>query len=430
MVNVELSNIWSCVSLPDLLRCEKALFDAHLRLRRNTPEDVPYLGWLGLSDSVTARTVHAVRKAAGQIRADGGVCVVLGGGGAFLAARAALELLRAFGAEMETDAPRVIFAGEDLSTRAWLALCAELDGQDVSLHIISPQADEVEVGIASRAVRWLMERRYGADCKRRIFVSALPDSPMAAMAQDSGYTLLPMPCERGGTFSALTSATLLPLAVAGFEPLELLEGAAEAWKEYDLRAFENPVWLYAGARYALEHRGRTVEALCCFDPAFTGFGTWWKRLLLSRTCRDGAGALPQVMHLPAEQDALEGSIGSGRYPVFETMLRVQEQAARRVNVEMDWKDYDGLEHLCGRTLDEVERVGFESFVEAQEENGVPVIILELERVDAYHLGELFYVMELAAAICAEADGIDPFEWPEHSARTLAAQRLGKAEQVL
>ena len=426
MLNVELSNIWSCVSLPDLLGCEKTLFNAHLRLRRNTPEDVPYLGWLGLPDSATARTLHAVRKAAEQIRSSSDVCVVLGSGGAFYAAQAALALLRAAAPET-VPALELIFAGNDLSTRAWLALCNRLDGRDFSLHIISPAGSELEVAVASRAVRWMMERRYGADSKRRIFISTLPDSPLAAMAQDGGYTLLPLPKERGGNFSALTSATLLPIAAAGFEPLDLLEGAANAWREYDLRAFENPVWLYAGARYALTHRSRTTEALCCFEPEYAALGTWWKHLLLAHTCRDGAGALPVYFQLPAEQDAIDASIGSGRYPVFETMLRVAAPAPRRVNVEMDWKDYDGLDYLSGKTLEDVERASFEALVAAQEENGVPIIILELERMDAYHLGALFYCFELAAAICAEADRVDPFETPELSARAAAAQALGKPD---
>lgn len=426
MINVELSNIWSCVSLPDLLGREKTLFDAHLRLRANTPGEQPFLGWLGQSDALTARMLHAVRKAAEQIRASGSVCVVVGSGGAWLAAQAALQLLRACCPGAGDGQTRLIFAGSDLSSQAWLSLCDRLDGKDLCLHIISPHGDELEPAIASRAIRWMLERRYGADSKRRIFLSALADSPLAAMAQDGGYTLLPLPAERGGDYSALTSAVLLPLAVAGFDPLEFLEGAAGAWREYDLRAFENPVWLYAGARHTLEARGRQCEALCAFDPAFSGFLRWWKQLLLRRTCRDGAGLLPFSMELPGEQDALDAALGTGKRPVFETMLRVSAPAPRRVGVEMDWKDYDGLDYLSGRTLEDVERAGFEALCAAQAERDVPIAVLELEQVDAYHLGELFYFFELSAALCALADGVDPFAPMTFPAREDAARQLGRA----
>ena len=427
MINMELSNIWSSVSLPELLGREKALFDAHLRLRANRENEQPFLGWLGQSDALTARTLHAVRKAAEQIRVSGSICVVVGSGGAWLAAQAALGLLRAYCPGAGDGQTRLIFAGSDLSAQAWLALCNRLDGKDFCLHIISSHGDELEPAIASRAIRWMMERRYGADSKRRIFLSTNADSPLAAMAQDGGYTLLPLPTERGGDYSALTSAVLLPLAVAGYEPLDMLEGAAGAWREYDLRAFENPVWLYAGARHALEARGRQCEALCAFDPAFSALLRWWKQLLLRRTCRGGAGLLPMPMELPGEQDALDAAIGTGKRAVFETMLRVNAPAPRRINVEMDWKDYDGLGYLSGRTLEEVERAGFEALCAAQAERDVPIAVLELEQVDAYHLGELFYFLELSSAICALADGVDPFAPVTFPAREDAARVLGKTE---
>ena len=134
------------------------------------------------------------------------------------------------------------------------------------------------------------------------------------------------------------------------------------------------------------------------------------------------------MELPGEQDALDAAIGTGKRPVFETMLRVNAPAPRRINVEMDWKDYDGLGYLSGRTLEEVERAGFEALCAAQAERDVPIAVLELEQVDAYHLGELFYFFELSSAICALADGVDPFAPISFPAREDAARVLGKTEE--
>ena len=179
---------------------------------------------------------------------------------------------------------------------------------------------EMETAVASRAVRWVMERRYGAETKGRIYVSALPDTPMAVMAKEEGHVFLPMPTQPGGAYSALTAATLLPLAAAGVDPLEVLEGAAEAYGQYDLRAFENPVWMYAGARYALYGKGRATELLGTFDPAFTAFGKWWAQWVCRHTCQDGVGVLPVPMELTGGLDALDLMISSGRYPLFETLL--------------------------------------------------------------------------------------------------------------
>lgn len=428
MLNVELSNIWSCVTLPDLLSREKDLFDAHLHLRSNQPGFAQYLGWLGQSDALTARTLHAVRSAADAIRASSDTLVVLGSCSAAQAAKAGLDLLcgrrRRFAGK-----PRVLFAGNDLSAREWLDLCELLDGHSFSLHIIAPFGTETETAIASRAVRWMMERRYGAETKTRIYVSALPDTPMAVMAKEEGHTFLPMPLQPGGAYSALTSATLLPLAAAGIDPLELLEGAAEAYRQYDLRAFENPVWMYAGARYALFGKGRMAELLGTFDPSCAAFGKWWSQWVLRHTCQSGAGVLPLHADLTGDLDALDHMLTSGRYPLFETLLRFPPLSGQKVNVEMDWKDYDGLDYLAERTVTDVAEATFQAMLQTHAAADTPIIVLEeSETLDAARLGELFYFFELVNAIFACACGVDPFDLPaELPTRRAAAMLLGRPE---
>lgn len=426
MLNVELSNIWSCVSLPDLLSREKELFDAHLHLRSNQPGFAQYLGWLGQSDALTARMLHAVRTAEKAIRAAGDTLVVLGTASACHAAQAALALL----GDRGKGRMRVFFAGDSLSSRSWLELCDRLEGHDFCLHIVSPLGGEMETAIASRAVRWMMERRYGAETKTRIYVSAQPNTPVALMAKEEGYAFLPVPTQPGGAYSALTSATLLPLAVAGIEPLEVLEGAAEAYRQYDLRAFENPVWMYAGARYALYGRGRTAELLGTFDPAFSAFGTWWAQWVCRHACQSGAGVLPLPMCLTRDLDAVDNMLTSGRYPLFETMLHVPPLSAQRVNVEMDWKDYDGLDYLADKSVADVAAATYQAMLDTHAAADVPVIVIEGETLDAAHLGELFYFFELANAIFACACGVDPFDLPkELPTRRAAAELLGRPEKA-
>ena len=177
MINVELSNIWSCVSLPDLLSREKELFDAHLHLRSNKPGFPQYLGWLGQPDSLTARSLHAIRSAADAVRANADTLVVLGSCSAIQAAKAGLSLLLG-PTRLRQGRPQILFAGDSFSGREWLDLCERLEGKSFCLLLVSPMGAEMETAVASRAVRWVMERRYGAETKGRIYVSALPDTPM------------------------------------------------------------------------------------------------------------------------------------------------------------------------------------------------------------------------------------------------------------
>lgn len=428
MINVELSNIWSCVSLPDLLSREKEIFDAHLHLRTNASNEEPCFGWLGQPETITARMIHNVRSAAEQIRSMGSTLVVLGSGTAYLGAQAVLDALGGRMRLLEKRQCRVLFAGDNLSTRDWLALCRQLEGQDYCLHIISPVGAEMETCVASRAIRWMMERRYGAETKQRVFVSALPNSPMAVMAAEEGYTLLPMPVQPGGADSALTPASFLPMAAAGIDPLAVLEGATEGYRQFDLRAFENPVWMYAGARYALSCRGRNLELFGTFDPGFAPLGRWWRHFCCRHACSDGVGALPVHADWTADLDAMDAMISSGRYALFETMVRFGTISGQKVNIEMDWKDYDGLEYLAEKSLADVEEKTYEALVSTHADGDVPIIALECEALDAYHMGELLYFLELSGAIYACACGIEPFDPTPLKTRELAAQMLGRQEK--
>ena len=425
MINTELSNIWSCVSLPNLLSSEKDLFDAHLRLRRNQPGFADFLGWLGQGDAGIARLIGAVNRAADAIARQGQVLVVAGMGESWLGARAAVRMLKG---AVQDGRPSVIFVGNQMGSEEYLALFDRLEGKDFCLQLIMPDRPEPECAIASRAVRWMMERRYGKEAKARIFVTALPDSPMATMAKEEGYPFFAMPTEPGGGVSALTAATLLPLTVAGIDPLAFLEGAAGAYGDYDLRAFENPVWMYAGARYALSCRGRNLELFGTFDPGFAPLGRWWRHFCCRHACSDGVGALPVHADWTADLDAMDAMISSGRYALFETMVRFGTISGQKVNIEMDWKDYDGLEYLAEKSLADVEEKTYEALVSTHADGDVPIIALECEALDAYHMGELLYFLELSGAIYACACGIEPFDPTPLKTRELAAQMLGRQEK--
>lgn len=401
MIEVELSNIWGSVSLPDLLSGEKDLFDAHMQLRTNQPDGPDLLGWLNAPESVMARTLLSIGQAAEQITALGDTLVVLDSGEASLCAQAAIAALG------QERALHVIFAGTSLSPHAYQTLCQQLEGQDFSLLLCAQQRVDVECAVASRALRWLLDRRYGTQAKQHVFVCAPKESLLHAMAKEEGYTFLPLPQQLGSANSGLSPAALLPMAAAGIEPIRVLEGAEQAYHDYDLRAFENPVWMYAGARHALELRGRNAEYLGLFEPDYAALGRWWSAMTAQRSCRSGYGSLPVPVELPRALDTLDAMLHKNRSG-FETLLRVP-RPARRSNIELDWKDYDGLGYLSGHTVGDVEQALFDALVQTHAVDDIPLIVLSAETMDAPQFGELVYFFELTAALCAAADGLNPFD---------------------
>ena len=425
MINVELSSIWSCVSLPQLLSCEKDLFDAHLHLRSNQPNAPEFLGWLGQPDALTAKTVHAIRKACETISGQCDTLVVAGAGEGYLAAKAGVEAIGGRYRNLLDNRMRILFTGDSLASSDWIALCRLLEGHDFCLLLLSSEGVELEMCAASRALRWLMERRYGQGAKERVYVSARQGSSLSVMAKEEGFTFLPMDSCLGGGASALNAGTLLVLAAAGIDPLGVLEGAAEGFSQYDLRAFENPVWMYAGARYALTQKGRSAEILGCFTPDFGAFGAWWEQYFMRHTCQEGAGALPVYVGLPGGLDGLDTMMQGGEKRVFETLLQVPERCFQKVNIEMDWKDYDGLGFLAGKTLLDAQEASFQAVLQAHTDLDVPVIQVSMQTLDAAGLGELFYFFELSGALSACACGIEAFDVDRKSAsRTLVKTMLG------
>jgi len=408
MINVDISNVWTCVTLPELLGSEREVFDAHNLLRNNRPDSPNFLGWLSMPDNISARLIHSIRKASERICANSEILVVCGTGGAYLGAQAAIDLYCGAGRNLLGHLPKLLFTGGSLSSRQWLELSQLLEDKDYSLHIISADGTSISTNIAARGLRWMMERKYGPKAKERISVATMVGTPLHKMAQEEGYELFPVPRELGGTTSALTAAALLPMAVAGIDPLAVLEGAAESYRELDVRSFENPAWLYAAARYVLGRKGRSKELLCAFDYNLAAFGCWWNHHVWRHECREALGLTTQTILLPGDLEALDQAVSSGCSGVFETMLHFAP-ISKKVPVEMDWKDYDGLGFLSGRNLDYVEAQTMVAMAEAHNDAGVPILDLDAGDLTAETLGHLFYFFELSSALTACMSGIDPYD---------------------
>ena len=412
MIKLDISNVWGELSLPDLLSVEQEVFDAHKLLTDGKGPGSDFLGWLDLPTFEETDEMRRIRTAAARIRSDSEVFVVVGIGGSYLGPRAAIELVKGQNHNLNHGDPQIFFAGNNLSTRAWNDLCAQLEGKDFSINIISKSGTTTEPAIATRALRWMLERKYGAEKARsRIYVTTDPkNGALRQMAKEEGYESFLIPPNVGGRYSVLTAVGLLPMAVAGIDPRDVMLGAARAKRDYDLRSFENPAWQYAGIRNLLYRRGKALELLCCYEPDFRTFGGWWQQLFGESEGKDGKGLFPASAIFSTDLHSLGQYIQQGERCLFETVLWVKEP---KTDVEIGFEEAngDGLNFVAGKTVHYVNRKAFEGTVLAHTDGDVPNIILELDKQDEYNLGYMIYFFEKACGLSGYLLGVNPFDQP-------------------
>ena len=412
MIKLDISNVWGELSLPDLLATEQEVFNAHKILAEGKGPGNDFLGWLKLPTFEETEEMRRIRRAAQRIRSDSQVFVVVGIGGSYLGPRAAIELVKGQNHNLRGTDPQVFFAGNNLSTRAWQELCALLEGKDFSINIISKSGTTTEPAIATRALRWLLERKYGAEkAKKRIYVTTDPaKGALRQMATEEGYETFIIPPDVGGRFSVLTPVGLLPLAVAGIDIMELMNGAMDAKESYDLRSFENPVWQYAAVRNLLYRNGKAMEIFESFEPGFKMFGGWWQQLFGESEGKDGKGIFPVTAEFTADLHSLGQMIQQGQRNIFETMVRFDAPEAK-YTIGGDWKNLDGLNYLEGKTLDFVDEKAYLGTLAAHVDGGVPVITMDCGELNARKVGEMFYFLELCCGVSAYILGVNPFNQP-------------------
>ncbi len=414
MIKVDISNVWSQFSLPDLLALEKEVMSAHETLMTGSGEGNDFLGWLELPVWEETDEIRRIRMAAASIRENSDVFVVVGIGGSYLGPRAAIELMQGANHNIGKGRgnPQIFYAGNSLSTRGWNELLRLLEGKDFSVAFISKSGTTTEPAIATRALRWMLERKYGTDgAKHRIYAITDPaKGALRQMATEEGWETFVIPPDVGGRYSVLTAVGLLPMAVAGIDIMQVMQGAFSARKTYDVRSFENPVWLYAASRNLLYRSGKAIELLSSFEPGFKMFGGWWQQLFGESEGKDGKGIFPVSAEFTADLHSLGQMIQQGERNLFETMVRFAPPAQKAI-VGSDWKNLDGLNYLEGRTLDFVDEQAYLGTVAAHVDGGVPVISVDAGDLNDSKLGEMFYFFELCCGVSAYLLGVNPFNQP-------------------
>lgn len=411
MFETDISNIWGSIDFAHLMSMESRVSEAHRLLSEGTGDGNRYLGWHHLPSATTEDELDRIMEAAKKIRKDSQALVVIGIGGSYLGARAAIEFMNGT-LHNERDGVKIYFAGNHLSTRALNELAACVENVDFSINIISKSGSTMETAVAARMFRWLLNRKYGPEkAKERVYVTTDPHKgKLRALASEEGYTSFPIPSNVGGRYSVLTACGLLPMAVAGIDIRSVISGARQAEQELDLRSMENPAWLYAAARNMLYENGKKIELLCSYEPDCEYLGRWWQQLYGESEGKEGKGIFPTWLNFTTDLHSMGQLIQQGERNLFETVLRFNP-CPKELPIEVDWKNIDDLNYLATRNVSFVEESAYDGVLQAHVDGDVPVIVINAGDMSAMTLGYLLYFFQLSCGISGYILGVNPFDQP-------------------
>ncbi len=389
---------------------------AHEALLRGTCPGKDFLGWHDLPLHYDRSEFARIREAATRIREQSEILIVIGIGGSYLGARAAIEMLTPAYAYLLPPAarkdPLVLFAGTHLSATALSEMLEGVARCDFSINVISKSGTTLEPAIAFRFFRKVLEEKYGKEAARkRIFATTdRSKGALRKLAEQEGYTTFVVPEDVGGRFSVLTPVGLLPMAAAGVDIAALMEGAAAACTRMRRSSLDNPALHYAIARHALYQKGKLIELLINYEPHLHYLAEWWKQLFGESEGKDGKGIFPASADFTTDLHSLGQYIQEGRRHLFETLISVEEPL-RDLVIEADPDLPDSLDHLAGKGVDYVNKQAARGTRQAHLEGGVPNLEVRIPALQAYHLGELFYFFEKACALSGLMLGVNPFDQP-------------------
>ncbi|MFZ3576797.1 glucose-6-phosphate isomerase [Virgibacillus sp. DJP39] len=401
----------------ELEQMKEAVSAAHQALHNKTGAGNDYLGWLDLPNSFDQEEFTRIKASAEKIRKDSDVLLVIGIGGSYLGARAAIEMLNHSFAHMldkeQRKAPQVIFVGHHISSTYMQELLEVLDDKDVSINIISKSGTTTEPAIAFRIFRSFLEEKYGIDgAKNRIYATTdKQQGALKKLATEEGYESFVIPDDVGGRFSVLTAVGLLPIAASGLSIDDMMDGAKQAADDLAINSLnDNPAYQYAAIRNCLYSKGNTIEMLINYEPQLHYVGEWWKQLFGESEGKDQKGIFPASANFTTDLHSLGQYIQDGRRNLFETVLHVNS-SKKELTVTEDKQNLDGLNYLTGKSLHEINDKAFQGTMIAHNDGGVPNLVIELPALDAYTFGYLVYFFEKACAISGYLLGVNPFNQP-------------------
>ncbi|UOE93622.1 glucose-6-phosphate isomerase [Alkalihalobacillus sp. LMS39] len=396
---------------------QPAVTAAHDALHNGTGAGSDFLGWIELPNNYDKEEFARIQKAAEKIKSDSDVLLVVGIGGSYLGARAAIEALQhSFYNTLpkeERKTPQIFFVGNNISSTYVKHLLSLLEGKDVSVNVISKSGTTTEPAIAFRIFREFLEKKYGQEeARKRIFATTDKErGALKTLATEEGYESFVIPDDVGGRFSVLTAVGLLPIAVAGLDIEKMMQGAQDASKDLNNpNLAENEAYQYAAVRNALYNKGKTIELMVNYEPQLHFFSEWWKQLFGESEGKDQKGIFPGAVDFSTDLHSMGQYVQDGRRDLFETIINV-ENVKEEIVIEEAASDLDGLNYLAGKTMDFVNKKAFEGTMLAHTDGDVPNLIVNVPELNEYTFGYLVYFFEKACGMSGYLLGVNPFDQP-------------------
>jgi glucose-6-phosphate isomerase len=427
MIQLDISSSQKFISEHELSAIEPQVAAAAKLLESRTGPGNDFLGWLDLPLKYDGDELKRIKSAAKKIQKQSDVLVVIGIGGSYLGAKAAIEFCQhsfynnlpkkkrisspVFG-RTKVGLPEIYFAGTNISGTYLTHLLEVIGERDFSVNVISKSGTTTEPAIAFRIFKQKLEEKYGkAGAKERIYATTDKSrGALKTLATQEGYESFVVPDDVGGRFSVLTAVGLLPVAAAGIDVDALLRGAADGVKLYKKPFAENDCYRYAAVRNILNRKGKDIELLVNYEPRLHYLAEWWKQLFGESEGKDGKGIFPASVDFTCDLHSMGQYIQDGRRSIFETVLEIGKPETD-LTMFKTADDLDGLNYLAGKTLDFINKKAAEGTRMAHTDGGVPNLVIRVPEATPYYLGQLFFFFEKACAISGYLLGVNPFDQP-------------------
>ena len=416
-VTLDYSKTGGFISEEEVGYMKKLTEDARDLLLSREGAGKDFLGWIDLPVDYDKEEFARIKKAAAKIQSDSDVLVVIGIGGSYLGARAAIEFLRhGFYNNLTKEqrkTPEIYYAGNSISGAYLEGILDVIGDRDFSLNVISKSGTTTEPAIAFRILKEKLEKKYGREeAAKRIYATTdRAKGALKNLATEEGYETFVVPDDIGGRFSVLTAVGLLPIAVSGADLDSLMEGAAEGRKLALEQSFEdNDALQYAAIRNILLRKGKSIEVLANYEPSLHYVSEWWKQLYGESEGKDQKGLFPASVDLTTDLHSMGQFIQDGARVMFETVLNI-EKSRGNIEIRKEESDLDGLNYLAGNDMDFVNKSAMNGTILAHTDGNVPNLMVKIPEQNEFYLGELFYFFEFAVGVSGYLLGVNPFNQP-------------------
>ncbi|HCX03128.1 MAG TPA: glucose-6-phosphate isomerase [Clostridiales bacterium] len=415
-ISIDYSKALNILNANDVYKMQEKVTQCHNMLHKGTGEGSEYVGWVDLPNNYDKKEFERIKRAGEKIRKDSDVLLVAGIGGSYLGARAAIEMLsHTFYNELPKEkrkGPKIYYIGHNISSTYISELLETIKNEEVSVNVVSKSGTTTETALAFRILREFMEDKYGEKAGERIYATTdKSKGALKTLADNEGYESFVIPDDVGGRYSVLTPVGLLPIAAAGINIDEMMEGALDAFNDLsNVHLEDNEAYKYAVVRNLLYNKDKNIEIMVNYEPNLFYLGEWFKQLFGESEGKDGKGIFPASLNFTTDLHSMGQYIQDGRKNIFETVLNVGK-SKKDIKVKEDKDNLDGLNYLSGRTLDYINKKAMEGTIKAHVDGRVPNLMINIPELNPYYAGYLFYFLEKSCGLSGYLLGVNPFNQP-------------------